>query len=376
MRKWLSAFTLIELLVVIAIIAILAGLLLPALARAREESRRKSCASNMGQIVKACTTYQEPNGDFFPCHWDCNSATVDEDETLYAMELYDADGDQVTGTTNIGLGRDVADAVAAKDPYNNPMQSLALLYPAYADNEAIFRCPSTNDKPEIIIWWEERARHSAFGKAALNVNQKRTGFVDIRLYPAAAKTIIRSIDDAATDGSDDQVIDPASSAGWETMTQNKCSYLYDSLSHFRDIGPSQAMASDADGFTGRTSRGERIPYPLEYETTSSPYVGERTPASGSGLDVGHIEWDRSPRRPNHDTGQNVMYFDGHVKWQERVYVSDDPADNIFVPNGIVTNAADVPGTDCDDTDGDRVWGQDTDAWLWDGHNAGVWVWEG
>ena len=66
MRKWLSAFTLIELLVVIAIIAILAGLLLPALARAREESRRKSCASNMSQIVKACTTYQEPNGDFFP----------------------------------------------------------------------------------------------------------------------------------------------------------------------------------------------------------------------------------------------------------------------------------------------------------------------
>ena len=66
MRKWISAFTLIEMLVVIAIIAILAGLLLPALARAREESRRKSCDSNLAQIVKACTTYQEPNGDFFP----------------------------------------------------------------------------------------------------------------------------------------------------------------------------------------------------------------------------------------------------------------------------------------------------------------------
>ena len=66
MRKWISAFTLIELLVVIAIIAILAGLLLPALARAREESRRKACNSNLGQIVKARITYQEPNGEFFP----------------------------------------------------------------------------------------------------------------------------------------------------------------------------------------------------------------------------------------------------------------------------------------------------------------------
>ena len=68
-QKAENGFTLIELLVVIAIIAILAGMLLPALSKAREMAKSSSCTGNMRQIYTAVSLYCNDYNNYYPLYY-------------------------------------------------------------------------------------------------------------------------------------------------------------------------------------------------------------------------------------------------------------------------------------------------------------------
>ncbi len=107
-----NGFTLIELSIVIFIILILAGILLPALSKARESGRRTQCASNLKKIGLGLTMYSNENNETFPTGATAMTAlnTLYPDYVAERKVLMCPSDNLVTSATNVGI--------TANDPFD------------------------------------------------------------------------------------------------------------------------------------------------------------------------------------------------------------------------------------------------------------------
>jgi prepilin-type N-terminal cleavage/methylation domain-containing protein/prepilin-type processing-associated H-X9-DG protein len=128
------AFTLIELLVVIAIIAVLIGLLLPAVQKIRDAAARITCTNNLKQLGLALHNYHDTNGSFPPALRDYYPPPTDPQRWLSwlgrLMPYYEQDN----------LARNMEDAFRSQgnnpDPFSNPPHL------GFSTPLRVLRCPS------------------------------------------------------------------------------------------------------------------------------------------------------------------------------------------------------------------------------------------
>jgi prepilin-type N-terminal cleavage/methylation domain-containing protein/prepilin-type processing-associated H-X9-DG protein len=200
MRKYFycssKGFTLIEILVVVAIISLLAAILFPVFARARENARRASCLSNLKQLSLAITMYTQDYDEFYPIGYkygatDVGGAYWDRDILPYIKNSQifecpgadDTSGIDVTVRTSFennvrygmnldSFGIDAVCASAANDAsIVRPAELLMLIDTAQYPND-------DNSQPAVSGWEPFEVERTSVNTAARHFGGADIAFAD------------------------------------------------------------------------------------------------------------------------------------------------------------------------------------------------------
>jgi prepilin-type N-terminal cleavage/methylation domain-containing protein/prepilin-type processing-associated H-X9-DG protein len=309
-------FTLIELLVVIAIIGILAAMLFPVFARARESARKIQCLSNVKNIAMAAQMYFTDYDRFPP----------DETRSEVLAYFYSVDG--VDGPGGCGVCNDHQDCNDVGHPMDaNPFLRGPVILDEYIKNRDVWRCPSAKtDKGACFIvpdyhpggWFQYMVDNEGkWGRVAGNV-----GPCMLDWPPGWGGHVT------------DSIAQDARLAEWDGPGSGCFFYDIDVNFSKATAGKSMNIMNDPAKYVMCSDAGFHSPLPITTLRLAFPDVNspENYMCGGGGdwdncswsrdCSVGHDDYakafatepDYRRKFARHLGGSNVGFADGHAKW--------------------------------------------------------------